>query len=45
MIIDPWGRILEEQAEGDCVITADLDLEWPNKLRREFPTLSHRVFK
>ena len=45
LIIDPWGRILAEQAEGDCVITADLDLELPHKLRREFPTLSHRVFK
>ncbi len=45
LIIDPWGRILAELAEGDGVITADLDLELPYKLRREFPTLSHRVFK
>ena len=45
LIIDPWGRILVELADGDGVIMADLDLELPHKLRREFPTLSHRVFK
>ncbi len=45
LIIDPWGRILAESAEGDGLITADLDLELPHKLRRDFPTLSHRVFK
>jgi len=45
LIIDPWGGILAESAEDDCVITADLDLELPHKLRREFPTLEHRVFK
>jgi len=45
LIIDPWGRILAELAEGDGVITADLDLELPQKLRREFPALDHRVFK
>jgi predicted amidohydrolase len=45
LIIDPWGRILAESAEGDCVIAADLDLELPQKLRREFPALRHRVLK
>ncbi len=45
LIIDPWGRILAEAAEGDCVIEADLNLDLPHRLRREFPTLSHRVFK
>jgi nitrilase len=45
LIIDPWGRILAEVAEGNCVITADLDLGLPHKLRREFPALDHRVLK
>jgi predicted amidohydrolase len=45
LIADPWGRILAEAAEGDCVISADLDLDLPHKLRREFPALSHRVFR
>ncbi|MEE8343724.1 MAG: carbon-nitrogen hydrolase family protein [Woeseiaceae bacterium] len=45
LIIDPWGRILAEAAEGNCVITSDLNPGLPQKLRREFPALSHRVFK
>lgn len=45
LIIDPWGRILAEAAKSNCVITADLDPGLPEKLRREFPVLSHRVFK
>ncbi len=45
LIIDPWGRILAEAAAGDCVILADLDPGLPQKLRREFPALDHRVFK
>lgn len=45
LIIDPWGRILAEAAESNCVISSDLDPALPQKLRREFPALSHRVFK
>ena len=45
LIIDPWGRIIAESAEGDCVITAELDMGLPHKLRREFPALEHRGFK
>ena len=45
LIVDPWGRVLAEAAEGDCVLTADVDLALPQILRQEFPALSHRVFK
>ena len=45
LIIDPWGRILAEQAEGDGVIAAEIDLNLARELRRDFPTLSHRVIK
>jgi len=45
LIVDPWGRIVAEQAEGDCVITAEVDLEMQQKLRKEFPALSHRVLE
>ncbi len=45
LIIDPWGRILAEQADGDGVIAANIDLKLARKLRREFPTLSHRVLE
>jgi len=42
LICDPWGRILAEQAEGNCVVAADIDPEMPVRLRSEFPALSNR---
>jgi nitrilase len=42
VIIDPWGRILAEQAAGDCHIAAEIDPELPARLRSEFPALSNR---
>jgi nitrilase len=45
LICDPWGRILAEQAEGDCVVSADIDPELPAKLRSEFPALANRKLK
>ncbi len=43
MIIDYWGRVLAELAEGEGVITADIDLVAQAEARRKFPALSHRV--
>lgn len=45
LIVDPWGRILAEEAEGDCVISASIDLEMQQRLRRQFPVLTHRVLE
>jgi deaminated glutathione amidase len=42
LIVDPWGRILGEQADGDGLVTADLDPALPGRLRAEFPVLEHR---
>jgi nitrilase len=42
MIIDPWGKVLAEQAAGDCFVAADIDPELPAKLRSEFPALANR---
>ena len=42
LICDPWGRILAEQAEGNCVVAADIDPALPARLRSEFPALSNR---
>lgn len=42
LICDPWGRILAEQAVGDCVVAADIDPRLPAKLRTEFPVLTNR---
>jgi nitrilase len=42
LICDPWGRVLAEQADGNCVVAADIDPELPARLRGEFPALSNR---
>lgn len=42
LIIDPWGRILAEAADGDCHVAADIDPDLPTKLRSEFPALANR---
>ena len=42
LIIDPWGRILAEAADGNRFVAADLDPELPAKLRSEFPALTNR---
>ena len=44
LIIDPWGRILAEQAEGDCHVAAEIDPGMPARLRNEFPALANRRF-
>jgi predicted amidohydrolase len=42
LIIDPWGRILDEVAEGIGLAVADVDLDALARTRREMPCLSHR---
>ncbi len=42
IIIDPWGRVLAEQASGNCFVAADIDPELPTELRAEFPALANR---
>lgn len=49
MIVDPWGRILAEapgigKQEVEAVIMASLDFSLQEKVRREFPCLSHVRF-
>jgi predicted amidohydrolase len=42
MIVDPWGRVLAELADGPGVITAEIDLDYLAKVRAELPALDHR---
>lgn len=42
LIVDPWGRIIAEQAAGNGVVAADIDPEEPAKLRESFPALANR---
>jgi nitrilase len=34
MIVDPWGEVLAEQAEGEGVVLADIDMERIRDVRR-----------
>lgn len=41
MIIDPWGQILSQAPDRECVIFADLDFSYQDQLRRRLPCLDH----
>ena len=43
MVVDPWGVVLAERAEGAGVVLAELDLARQAKLRAQLPALEHRV--
>jgi predicted amidohydrolase len=42
MIVDPWGAVLVQRAEGPGVVTADVDLERIAELRLQLPSPEHR---
>jgi len=42
MIVDPWGNIMNELANGSGLVCASMDLERLNSIRRSFPCLEHR---
>jgi nitrilase len=43
LVVDPWGTIVGEQAEGDGVVVATLDGETVAKRRTQMPCLQHAV--
>jgi nitrilase len=40
-VVDPWGRVIAERARGTGVVTARIDLDRVDRLRRELPVLDH----
>ena len=42
MIVDPWGVVLAQAGDEDCVIVADLDRERLTAIRASLPSLRHR---
>jgi nitrilase len=42
LIVDGWGRILAERAEGPGTVVADHDPEALEEMRRRLPALAHR---
>jgi nitrilase len=44
MLIDPWGTVIAERAEGPGIVVGDLDRARLAQVREELPALAHRVF-
>lgn len=42
MIVDPFGRVMEEAGDGEKLIKADLNLAFVEEYRREFPAKKDR---
>ena len=43
MLVDPWGAIAAQQAEGAGVVVAELDISRVREARLQLPALTHRV--
>ncbi|MBU1214362.1 MAG: carbon-nitrogen hydrolase family protein [Gammaproteobacteria bacterium] len=43
MIVDPWGRIMDELQRGSGVVFADVNASYQKSLRSSLPALSHRT--
>ncbi len=43
MIVDPWGRVLDELQRGSGVVIADVNPFYQASLRNSLPALSHRT--
>ncbi|MBN8488448.1 MAG: carbon-nitrogen hydrolase family protein [Burkholderiales bacterium] len=41
-VIDPWGRVLACQDEGESVVAAEADLAVRDRVRQQLPALAHR---
>lgn len=42
MLVDPWGAVLDQQAEGASIAVADLDFQRLLDCRSRLPALEHR---
>ena len=42
MIVDPWGVVLAQAADGEGYVIADLDLERQRQIRDSLPSLANR---
>jgi nitrilase len=43
MIVDPWGTRLAEQTSGNGPVLAEIDREFQQATRHNFPCLEHRI--
>ena len=43
LIVDPWGEVIAEHADGDGFAIANIDPAKVSEVRRQLPSLEHRV--
>ena len=43
MLVDPWGIVLAQQAQGEGVVVGTLDADRLRAVRQQLPALAHRV--
>lgn len=43
MIVDPWGRVLDELPRGSGVVLAEINPDYQASLRASLPALTHRI--
>lgn len=43
MLVEPWGQVLAQQAEGAGVVLGELDADHLRHVRSQLPALAHRV--
>ncbi len=42
MLVDPWGEMREQLAEGEGMVRGEVDRDWMDDVRRSLPALKHR---
>lgn len=45
MIVNPWGVVMDQLNHGAGYVIADLDVDYLNSTRRNFPVLEHRKMR
>lgn len=45
MVVDPWGRILDELQRGSGVVMGEVNPSYQASLRKSLPALTHRTLK
>lgn len=42
LVVDPWGNVIAKASDHPCVITAEIDLDYLDKVRKQVFTLENR---
>ena len=43
MVVDPWGKVIACQEEGNGALIAEIELSYLKTLRQQFPCNEHHI--